>query len=200
MKIITNTAMSLDGKISRYADRHIFLGSLADRQLMLSIRKRVDAVLVGGQTFRNAPQASISPKKKIWNVIISHTMNFKLDRQYINHPGIRPLFLTDADRVPKNFPCPVLYSPQAIKPSWIVNQLAKKGVKTLLLEGGGKLIYQFLKAGLIDEMYVTLCPKIVGDTESPSIISGNGLAKIKNLKLISVKRNKDELFLHYRVP
>ena len=71
----------------------------------------------------------------------------------------------------------------------------------MLLEAGGDLIFQFLQADLLDEMYVTVCPKIIGGQAAPSLVSGTGfdVNHLKNLNLLDHKKIGDELFLHYEI-
>lgn len=187
MKIITNTAISLDGKINNKRQNLKNLGSREDLRRLLKIRNQAEAILVGGNTFRNHPYPSLSEnlikgknKKPIWNIILSRTQKFDFNKNFLTEPRIKRLYLTG-----KN-----------ITPHSIVKQLKKLGIRVLLLEGGGDIIGQFLQANLIDEMYVTLCPKIIGDQGAPSIVKK--LNKVKKLKLLTREIVNDEVFFHYR--
>lgn len=211
MKIITNTAMSLDGHINIKAKGRQFpLGSEHDRKLMSVLRSRCDAILIGGETFRRWPIPSLPNQKylgnsvserPIWNVIVSNQMKFKFSERYCKERKIKPIFLTSNQRKFDKFPFPVIVSRELVKPKWIVGQLAKLGIKNLLIEAGGNLIYQFIRANLVDEMYVTLCPKIIGDQQAPSIVTGSGFPKkmMKSLKLMAAETLGDEVYLHYSV-
>ena len=55
MRVISNTAISLDGRIVTARYDHHALGTPLDRAYMSVLRARSDAVLVGGRTFRNWP-------------------------------------------------------------------------------------------------------------------------------------------------
>jgi 5-amino-6-(5-phosphoribosylamino)uracil reductase len=209
MKIITNTAMSLDGRINANAKgRQQMMGSENDLKLMSVLRSQSDAILIGGETFRRWPIPSLPNQKyfdaplsdqPIWNVIVSNRMKFDFTTRYREETKIKPLFLTSNRAVSKKFPFPVLVARAAVTPPWIVAQLAKLGVQNLLIEAGGNLIYQFLRADLIDELYVTLCPTVIGDQKAPAIVSGTGFPKktMKRLKLLSAKPVGDEVYLHY---
>lgn len=202
MKVFSNTAISLDGHINCAQNKQLFLGSPKDLEMMGVIRSRCDAILIGGNTFRLWPIPSYAPQKKIiWNVIVSRTLDFKLSRKYLTCPYIKPLFLTSRRDIPKTFSAEVLSTKRKITPRWIVAELARRGIKKLLIEGGGDLIYQFLKADLLDEMYVTLCPHIIGDSTAPALVTGAGFLqqKLKSLKLLKATQVQDEIFLHYGV-
>ncbi len=202
--IITNTAISLDGKISFERTHHASLGSDEDKRRMSELRAKVSAVLVGGQSFRNWPQI-IKPahgyavkKTPLYNVILSRGLDFDLSR-FKPDSDIKPLFLSSAPETPANFPFEVVVSDKPITPFWIVEVLEQRGIDTLLIEGGGDLIFQFLKAELVDEMYVTVCPKLIGNKQSPTLCDGDGFDGFKNLKLLECDPVGDEIFLHYEL-
>jgi riboflavin biosynthesis pyrimidine reductase len=76
----------------------------------------------------------------------------------------------------------------------------KWGVKRLLCEGGGELNDALFRAGLVDELRLTVCPKIFGGRTAPTIADGVGaglLARASQLELKSATRRADELFLVY---
>jgi riboflavin-specific deaminase-like protein len=77
----------------------------------------------------------------------------------------------------------------------------KWNVKRLLCEGGGELNGALFRAGLIDELHLTICPKIFGGRRAPTIADGQGFAHLvaaAQLKLKSTRRVGDELFLVFR--
>jgi len=73
----------------------------------------------------------------------------------------------------------------------------KWGVKRLLCEGGGELNDALFRAGLVDELYLTICPKIFGGRHAPTIADGRGfepLAAAAQFRLKSLRHVRDELF------
>lgn len=204
MKIVSNSAISIDGKINTKNKNSLPLGSPHDRKLMKELRDNFEAVLVGGNSFRHWPYPLLPlkpTKKKIWNIVISRSLDVPLYPRFTESHQIRSLFLTSKRIIPKKFPCQILQSQRPITPTWIVRELAKLGIKKLLIEGGGNLIYQFLKAGLLNEMYVTLCPLVIGDREAPGIVTGSGFLQhtIKRLKLKWLRKWGNEIYLRYLV-
>jgi riboflavin biosynthesis pyrimidine reductase len=74
-------------------------------------------------------------------------------------------------------------------------------VRRLLCEGGGELNGALFREGLVDELHLTICPKVIGGRDAPTIADGEGatrLASAARLKLHSMKRIRDELFLVWR--
>ena len=79
---------------------------------------------------------------------------------------------------------------------------AEWNVKRLLCEGGGELDDALFRAGLVNELHLTICPKIFGGRRAPTIAEGSGVPKLADaaqLKLKSMKRIEDELFVVYEV-
>ena len=86
---------------------------------------------------------------------------------------------------------------------WIdaFQQLANFDIKRLAILGGGKLVASVLAAGLVDELWLTVCPLILGGADAPTPVEGEGfLADLApKLQLLAVKQVGQEVFLHYRV-
>ena len=65
-----------------------------------------------------------------------------------------------------------------------------------------QLLYALFKAGLVDEVHVTICPKVFGGRLAPTLADGCGaetLARAIRLSLQTARRHGDEMFLLYRV-
>jgi 2,5-diamino-6-(ribosylamino)-4(3H)-pyrimidinone 5'-phosphate reductase len=81
-----------------------------------------------------------------------------------------------------------------------LKKLGKRKIKTILLEGGGTVNWEFVKNNLVDEFFITITPYILGGKNSISLINGKGFDKIKKspkLKLNGIKRLENDLVLHY---
>src|SRR6476661_10330637 len=86
---------------------------------------------------------------------------------------------------------------------WIdgFQQLASFGIKRLAILGGGKLVASVLAAGLVDELWLTVWPLILGGADAPTPVEGKGFWAdlAPKLELLAVKQVGQEVFLHYRV-
>jgi 2,5-diamino-6-(ribosylamino)-4(3H)-pyrimidinone 5'-phosphate reductase len=81
--------------------------------------------------------------------------------------------------------------------------LEKMGFRKILAEGGGELNWSLFKLGIVEELIVTISPKLVGGRSATTLVEGEGYKKISeaiNLKLNKVLQQDDgELVLFYKV-
>ncbi len=208
MKVVSNTAISLDGRINTRERRFTFFGSARDHARMSRLPAEADAVLVGGSTFRNWPHPSLPDEPDraaltapVWNVIVTGSLDVPVSPEFLGERAVRPLFVTRAGSVPSDFAAEVeAWRGDGNPPvAWIVERLAARGIERLLVEAGGDLLFQFLTAAAIDVMHVTLCPVVVGGA-APSLADGAGFdrADLRRLRLVASEVEGDEVFLHYR--
>ena len=60
----------------------------------------------------------------------------------------------------------------------LLKKLGARGIDSVLLEGGGELNYTFVKAGVIDEVYAFIAPKIVGGRTAKTPVEGEGFKRM----------------------
>jgi riboflavin biosynthesis pyrimidine reductase len=216
MRVISNTAVSLDGRIATARYDHHALGTPLDRGYMSVLRARADAVLVGGRTFRNWPfplvpdaEAIVSLQRmgfpdsstpaiqgRTWvNAIVTRSAELPRSERFWADARVRPLVYTPADSsLPGAQVGPT-------DPASVAADLARRGVETLLLECGGDLLSQWLAAGLVDEAYVTVCPLLLGGRGAPTLVDGPGFtyAGAPRLELLHANAVGSELFCRYAV-
>ncbi|NIS94619.1 MAG: 2,5-diamino-6-(ribosylamino)-4(3H)-pyrimidinone 5'-phosphate reductase, partial [Nitrosopumilaceae archaeon] len=101
----------------------------------------------------------------------------------------------------KNFPIELwIIGKNQINIKSLIKKLGEKKIKSVLLEGGGTLNWEFVKSNLIDEYFITITPFVLGGKNSISLVQGGGFDKIEKsptIHLKSVKRLKNDLVLHY---
>lgn len=83
----------------------------------------------------------------------------------------------------------------------LLSQLQDLGLNKLAILGGGSLVASLFNAGAIDELWLTICPLILGGKEATTPVEGEGWLQSqgKNLRLLEVKQIDNEVFLHYSV-
>ncbi|MGK5087388.1 RibD family protein [Bdellovibrionota bacterium FG-2] len=204
MFVFSNLATSLDGKIATAGRVHFPLGTPTDRKQMQVLRKKSDAIIFGASTLRSYKRTCriTSAKQQPINAILSRSLEGISPRwPFFGDSEVRRiLFVTSA--VPKaqlhlfRKTCEVITVKNATQ---VIRELSKRGVQDLLVEGGGEVMWFFVKDNLIDEFHVTLTPRILGGTEAPTLVDGTGFSPFASLKLTlqRVKKIGDELFLVY---
>jgi riboflavin-specific deaminase-like protein len=211
MFVFSNLAMSLDGKIATQ-DRSLFLlGTPEDRKQMQVLRKKSDAILMGASTLRTyqRPCLIAGSKTQPLNVLLSSSLEgvspewpfFKstqIQRVLFLGQSISPSRHRQFERSSKII---VLKKPTPKSPiaRQVIRSLEKLGIKNLLVEGGGGVMWDFVQYNLIDEYHVTLTPRVLGGIHSPTLVDGLGFTPKNSLqlKLKHCRIVKDEIFLTY---
>jgi 5-amino-6-(5-phosphoribosylamino)uracil reductase len=213
-------AMSLDGKIADAQRGAARFSSSADLAHLEARVAAVDGVLFGGGTLR-AYGTTLSvrnpdlvaqrrcrgqveqPRQIVW----SPSGNLDPQMRFFQQPVPRELITTVAGAqcwAPDQFQH-IWTVPEALTTPWdwpwILAQLRTSGIETLALLGGGGLAAELLRCRCVDEIFITVCPIILGGTTAPTAVGGAGfLAAIApRLELLSNQTLGDEVFLHYRV-
>lgn len=219
MRVYSNTAMSADGKIGTVAHDHVAIGSPEDRRVMQVLRAQADAVLVGGQTFRNWPLPLVEdpaalrpdePRLPRTRPVVNAVLTRRGLLQARPRPGRWPdprvrLVVYGGPEVDADAHRELLGAEVRTRPdpdvSWVLDELEAMGCRAVLIEGGGDLIFQVLRAGRLDELFLTVCPLLIGGAGAPTPLDGAGLPAdaLVELTLRDVRRVDDELFLHYQV-
>ena len=74
-------------------------------------------------------------------------------------------------------------------------------MKRIVCEGGGRLNDSLLRAGVVDEVHLTICPLILGGREAPTISDGVGFSTLEDAAQFRLHTRKlvgEEMFLVYR--
>ncbi|MEH2054851.1 MAG: RibD family protein [Nostoc sp.] len=85
--------------------------------------------------------------------------------------------------------------------SAVFKHLATLHITRLLVLGGGELVASLLELDLIDELWLTVCPLILGGNTAPTAVDGKGFLPdlTPKLQLLEVHTVEQEVFLHYRL-
>jgi len=215
-----NMAMSADGKTSTCRRESFSLGSPSDRYLMDVLRAKADAVVIGARTLSSDGWAirvrhpdirmhRVEQKRSPHplNVVLSTDLRIPARTEFFTYPETEKLVITTrrapATRVERfrKLAEVVVLPRDRIRARDALRVLADRGVKRVLVEGGGTLNFSFFRENLVDEVYLTVTPRILGGATAPTPVDGKGFLKNSHvrLKLVSSRRNGDELFLRYRV-
>ena len=208
--VILSAAMSLDGKIASkkgYSE----LSSKQDKVRIHKLRSNVDAILVGSNTVRrDNPSLTVryvKGKNPIRIVLDSNgtiSSNSKIVR---TSKKIHTILAVSKKATKKNIVKLKNHSIEVIVTGEnrvniknLLKKLSKKKIKTILVEGGGNVNWEFIKEGLVDEIIITVSPYLIGGINAISLVEGDGFSKIQQslkLKLQKINRIGNEVVLHY---
>lgn len=150
------------------------IGSKLDHQVLLELRAYADCLIHGKNLFNE----------------FGH-----ITKQSLREDKFKSL----RKKLGKNPNLPYIVGSHDLK--GLSKDLYKKGYKNILVEGGPTLLGSFLKEDLIDGIFLTIAPKVYGteDGITKTLVEGILFSprKIKTLKLVSMKKINDEVFLRY---
>ena len=209
--ILLSAAMTLDGKIGQ-KNKKIVLSSKSDKIRVHKLRSKFDAILVGKNTLeQDDPLLTVrhvKGKNPIRIILDSRGMiknSSKIIKTSKNVPTIivtsRLISKTNLNRL-KNLPLDVIVcGKNQVDITKLVPILCKKGIKKILLEGGGTLNLSFLKNNLIDELIITVSPFVLGSKESVNLFEGilKSTKKLSSFKLKNVQKIANEVILNYKI-
>lgn len=205
-----NMVTSLDGRAQRGGTAE-GLGTRADRRLMRLLRVAFDAVAFGAGTLRavdgwtDVPAdlagirvAAGKPPQPL-AVLVAGNGSIPTDRRWFGTDQPR-LVVVGADG-PRQVPgSEVLVAPsERPEPGWLLRALGERGIGSVLLEGGPTVNAQFHAAGLIDELFWTVGPWLLGGDGLPMLAPEPSSETPRPARLVSVHRDGEELFLRYRL-
>ncbi|MBA4436541.1 MAG: 2,5-diamino-6-(ribosylamino)-4(3H)-pyrimidinone 5'-phosphate reductase [Nitrosopumilus sp.] len=209
-RVILSGAISIDGKIAT-SKNDSKLSSQKDIQRLHKLRSSVDAILIGKNTVsRDNPLLTVRhvKGKNPIRIILDSKGTISKKSKIIESSNTIPTIIAVSKKISKKnleqlekFPVEIIIAGNdSVNLKLLLKKLAKKKIKTILVEGGGTVNWEFVKHELFDEMILTLSPFLIGGNDSISYLRGIGFSKISNsphLRLKSVKRLKNHLVLHY---
>jgi 2,5-diamino-6-(ribosylamino)-4(3H)-pyrimidinone 5'-phosphate reductase len=207
--IVLSAAMTLDGKIGQRNNK-VVLSSKSDKIRVHKLRSKFDAILVGKNTVeQDDPLLTVrhAKGKNPIRIILDSHGTIKNTSKIIKTAKNIPTIIVTSQLVSKrnfsrlkNLPLDVIVcGKNQVDVRKLVPILCKKGIKKILVEGGGTLNLSFLKNNLINEIIVTITPFVLGSENSVNLFEGI-LKPTKNLssfKLKKVQKNTNEIVLNY---
>jgi riboflavin-specific deaminase-like protein len=212
--VITNFAVTVDGRATLNG-RSGAIGSDTDTELLVCLRTRVDAVMIGGGTMRaeryGRPVADPGKRGRRERrglsqdpllVIVSGRLDIPWDAPVFGDRGARVLIFTTSDAQPPETVAEVRVVRQEGESVDLAAALAylrtERGVRAVLCEGGPRIHAQLIDAGLVDELFVTHAPKLAGG-DGPTLAVGLP-ERERPLEVVCLLDQDGELYARYRIP
>jgi len=218
--IFINSAMSLDGKLSTYERRQVKISNKEDFERVDRLRASADAVMVGSNTVAiDDPKLTVKSeelrKERIKKglpenpvkIMVGSIGKIRLEGDFLNYGNAEKIIFTTEKEEKEKIAAlrkkakVYVLGKQKTNIHEMVEILAGLGIKRIMVEGGGTLNYEMLEAGLVDEIYVAIGPKIFGGKDAPTLADGEGLPYEKAIILepIGMEKLGDVFVLKYKI-
>ncbi len=215
--VTLSCAMSIDGYLDSAAPRKLAMSNAEDFDRVDQLRADSDAIMVGASTIRrDDPRLLVrSEERRLLRVAIGRTCSPA--KVTVTASGELPLhsaFFAEGD-VEKIVYCPTAGAPRLenrlghvatviglgarVTMAGILGDLAERGTRRLMVEGGGHLLTQFLVDELADELQLVVAPFFVGEARAPRLVESGRFpwTATRRAKLAETRRIDDVVLLRY---
>ena len=202
--------MSIDGMIATKTGESKF-SSKQDLKRLHKLRSRVDAIVVGKNTIlQDDPLLTVRhvQGKNPIRIIVDSKCTLSSKSQIVQTCNKVHTILAVSQQASKSniqriqkFPISLIVTGKnSVNIKCLLKKLFDKKIKTVLVEGGKTLNWEFIRLGFFDELIITVSPTLIGGENAISLVGGTGFKKISdspNLRLKSARKLKNHLILHY---
>lgn len=209
--VLIKCATTRDGYLDDTSDKRLILSNEKDFAEVEKVRESCDAILVGAETIRkDNPRLVPKSGKKLIKVTITSSGNLDAKSNFFTMGDSEKIVYTTENlvktlkqKLPNATIVAISHSEQSeeskdlsAKPQddnnnlkFILEDLYKRGIRRLLVEGGSTIITEFLNENLVDELQISIAPIILGDKGGAKLVKNE---ITKQLHLHS-KRQLDEM-------
>ena len=200
-------AVSLDGKIATRTGDSRWVAGPESRARAHELRHEYDAILVGvGTALIDDPQltdrSGMKRRRPLVRVVLDNRAQLRETSQLVASAKEWPVLLfvgpeADDSRLKEMEDQGVEIaktSDRDLLP--LLAELGKRGLQSLLVEGGAGIAGEFIDAGLVNKATFFIAPKIVGSVEAPSAVKGIGVELMRDahtLKDVMISQRGDDI-------
>ena len=206
--VILKVAMTLDGKIATPDGESKWITGEEARKMVHRLRGSSDAVLTAiGTVKADNPQLTcrVSGHKNPVRVIIDPRLETRLDSNVVSCPP-ETIIVTrkaiDKESILQTFREKgisfIEYQGEQIDLTWLMKELGKRHITSVLIEGGSSLSSYCLEAGIVDKVMFFIAPKIIGGRDSFPAIGGKSfrrLAEAHRIRNIITRRIGQDILI-----
>jgi riboflavin biosynthesis pyrimidine reductase len=197
---------TLDGRAELNGSA-VGIGSARDHRLLFELRAAADVVLHGAGTVRADPLSARVPadlaaqrtadgrSPQPRGAIVTRSGNLPSQHPYYDSATL--IYVTSDLPVPVDLATVEICRVAGVRE--VVCDLARRGFRRVLCEGGPTLNSALLREQLIDEVFLTIAPKLLGGDDPLTIVKGPRFPAMLRLQLRSLVEIEGELFLRYAV-
>ncbi|MFD3155471.1 bifunctional diaminohydroxyphosphoribosylaminopyrimidine deaminase/5-amino-6-(5-phosphoribosylamino)uracil reductase RibD [Haloimpatiens sp. FM7330] len=213
---ILKTAMTLDGKICTKTGDSKWISNEKSREYVHKLRHRVSGIMVGiGTVLEDNPSLTtrlqgvkVSDPTRI---IVDTSARIPLESKVLNLESKSKTIIATTEMAYKDKldaikqkGAEIIITPLKngkVDLQYLIKELGKRNVDSILLEGGGQLNYSALNEEVVDKVISFISPKIIGGTGSKTPVGGDGKEKIKDAFMLKdiklIKFNEDIMIEGY---
>ncbi len=215
--IIAKWAMTLDGKIATASGDSKWISGEASRAIVHQLRGRVDGIMIGHGTAKaDDPLLTARPAgpRIATRIVVDSRAELSPKSRLVRTAREVPVLIATGPIAPQSnvdqltaAGCEVLPLPlgegrgegAAVSIPALLDELGRRRMTNVLVEGGSKLLGALFDAVAIDEVHVFIAPKLIGGAGAPSPIAGMGLEKIAaaiSVDDIEIRHVGDGIYIH----
>jgi 2,5-diamino-6-(ribosylamino)-4(3H)-pyrimidinone 5'-phosphate reductase len=217
MQIIVNSAMTVDGKIATHQGDSA-ISSKDDLIRVHKLRDSVDGIIVGISTvLADNPRLTIRlgrkrPKERhLTRIIIDSTGRIPIDSQILRTASkIKTIIavtklahMNVIRKIKKTGAIVIVAGTHTVDLKKVVWTVQRMGIKKILVEGGGEINWSLFRLGIVNELIVTMAPRIVGGRRAITLAEGEGYSRVSQGIKLQLKKvhiqNSGEVVLHYKL-
>jgi diaminohydroxyphosphoribosylaminopyrimidine deaminase/5-amino-6-(5-phosphoribosylamino)uracil reductase len=203
--VIAKWAMSLDGKIAARSGHSQWISGPASREVVHRLRARVDAIVVGSGTAEmDNPLLTARPPgpRVATRIVVDSLAGLSLNSRLVKTAREIPVLVATGPDAPQGSlmrlqeaGCEVL--PFAASTRFerlleLLDELGRRQMTNVLVEGGSRVLGTLFDARQIDEAHVFIAPKLIGGERAPSPMGGAGLERVPEIPQL-VERHVEQL-------
>jgi diaminohydroxyphosphoribosylaminopyrimidine deaminase/5-amino-6-(5-phosphoribosylamino)uracil reductase len=191
--VAAKAAVSLDGKIATKKFSSQWISSPETRKYFHLLRGEFDALMVGVNTLiKDDPLLTVRHsnwrKKRLTRIILDSHLRFPIQSRILStlsHGKILVFSLKEAsqkkaDALRKKGVEVIPISSRRVEVKKVLSWLGQNEISSVLVEGGGRVLTSIFEGRMVDKIFVTLSPKLIGGKTAPTLFQGSGADFIKD--------------------
>ncbi|ERG94701.1 2,5-diamino-6-(ribosylamino)-4(3H)-pyrimidinone 5'-phosphate reductase [Haloquadratum walsbyi] len=218
MHVVVNAAISIDGKLSTRRREQIAISGERDFERVSALRADSDAILVGiGTVLADDPHLVVEEPHRErrqdkgmtptpHRIIIDSRARTPTDAEVLDDEAPTYIIVSESAPTSKQADLEVegadviVAGRERVSMPAALSALTDSGINSIMVEGGGEIIFSLFEANLVDELSVYIGSMLVGGRDAPTLADGDGFVEDPTqLQLTSVEKIDDGVLLQYDV-
>ncbi|MEW2373426.1 dihydrofolate reductase family protein [Streptomyces sp. NPDC006656] len=214
--VILSAATSVDGYLDDTSSNRLLLSNAADFDRVDQVRAESDAILIGANTMRkdnprllvnsdNRRAQRVADGKPAYplKVTVTATGDLDADLKFWHHGDQKLVFTVDAvlEKVRETLGdlADVVSTGSQLDWGLVLDELGRRGIGQLMVEGGGTIHTQLMAQNLADEIHLAIAPLLVGDADAPKFLGAAAYpgGSTARMKLLEARPIGDVVLLRY---